>query len=167
MPTTTHLHLVRTTPHRSLFPCFPQNPQLDLATLLVKHVRDSYGGAAWCLAACRRHAMLAVGCEDGAARLFTYDGGALEYQKSLPSTGARVLCCAFHPAKVHTSHLTICLARTLTSPTCVPIPPCLPQPLLFLGCDDGTIRCLDEGSGRPLFRMIGDVLRGVSTYILR
>jgi WD40 repeat protein len=81
--------------------------------------------------------MLAIGCEDGAARLFRYDGGVLEYAKSLPTTGARILCVSFHPV----------------------------LPRLFMGCDDGTIRCVNESSGQGLFRMIGDVLRGVSTYI--
>ena len=63
----------------------------------MKNVRDSYGGAAWCMASCRRHSYLAVGCEDGAARLFQYEDDALEYTRSLPTTGARVLCIAFHP----------------------------------------------------------------------
>ena len=35
-----------------------------------------------------------------------------------------------------------------------------------IGCDDGTIRCVDESTGQGIFRMIGDVLRGVSTYML-
>lgn len=68
------------------------------------------------MASCRRHGLLAVGCEDGAARLFRYEDGALEYTRSLPTTGARVLCVSFHPT----------------------------VPQLFLGCDDGTIRCVEE-----------------------
>lgn len=83
---------------------------------MLKNVRDSYGGAAWCLASCPRHCFLAVGCEDGAARQFRYDGGVLEYVKSFPTTGSRILCLAYHPA----------------------------LPRLFMGCDDGTIRCVDE-----------------------
>lgn len=92
--------------------------QLDLSTLKIKNVRDSYGGAAWCMASCPRHCLLAIGCEDGATRLFRYDGGVLEYARSLPNTGARILCVAFHPT----------------------------LPRLFMGCDDGCIRCFDEVS---------------------
>ena len=79
-------------------------------------MRDSYGGAAWCMASCPRHCLLAIGCEDGASRLFRYDGAVLEYARSLPTTGARILCIAFHPL----------------------------LPRIFMGCDDGCIRCYDE-----------------------
>jgi WD40 repeat protein len=70
------------------------------------------------MAANPRNASLAVGCEDGGVRLFNYDGGvgALEFMRALPTTGARVLCVAYHPVKER----------------------------LFIGCDDGTIRCVDE-----------------------
>ena len=89
---------------------------MDLSSLIIKNIRDSYGGTAWCLASCPRKPLLAVGCEDGAARLFSYEGGGLEYSRSLPTTGSRILSLAFHPKWSQ----------------------------LFLGCDDGTIRCLDE-----------------------
>jgi U3 small nucleolar RNA-associated protein 4 len=90
--------------------------QYDFARLAVKNIRDSYGGAAWCLASSARDSLLVVGCEDGAARLFSYEDRSLEYRKSLPTTGSRVLSVAFHPK----------------------------QPHVYLGCADGTIRCVEE-----------------------
>lgn len=111
--------------------------EVDFARLCIKNIRDSYGGAAWSLAANARSPVLAVGCEDGAARLFTYEGGNLEYLRSFASTGSRVLSLSFHPR--------------------------LSQ--LFMGCADGTIRCLDELTGKNLFRLTGDIYRGLSTHI--
>ena len=90
--------------------------ELDIPSLTVKNVRDSYGGAAWCMSASPRGPFLAIGCEDGAARVFSYDSGSLEYVRSLPTTGSRILSIAFHPVSTR----------------------------LFLGCADGTIRCVDE-----------------------
>ena len=94
--------------------------------MTIKNIRDSYGGAAWCLAPCPRSPMLAVGCEDGACRQFRYDGNVLEYTKTLPTTGSRILCVAFHPI----------------------------LPRLFMGCDDGTIRCVDEVRNMIILRNI-------------
>mmetsp|Transcript_8254 Transcript_8254/g.8420 ORF Transcript_8254/g.8420 Transcript_8254/m.8420 type:complete len:245 (+) Transcript_8254:759-1493(+) len=34
-----------------------------------------------------------------------------------------------------------------------------------MGCDDGTIRCVDVTTGRSIFRMTGDTLRGTRTRI--
>lgn len=112
--------------------------EVDLAKLSIVNISDSYGGSAFCLAVSYRTAILAVGCEDGTARIFSYDGhSTLQYVRSIPSTNSRVLSCAFHPS--------------------------LPQ--LFLGCADGTIRCVDENNGRSLFRMTGDTVRGTTTHI--
>ena len=117
---------------------------------MIKNVCDSYGGTVWALAPSPREPLLAIGCEDGAVRLFQYeerqqgaklfsdsfgssfssslsteaalDSGQLSYLKSLPSSGDRVLSVAYHPA------------------------PDLPR--LFMGCGDGTIRCIDEVRGQ-------------------
>jgi WD40 repeat protein len=59
---------------------------------------------------------LAVGCEDGQVRIYNYDGANLEFQKTLPVSGSRIVSIAYHPT----------------------------EPLLFIGCIDGTIRCMDE-----------------------
>jgi U3 small nucleolar RNA-associated protein 4 len=90
--------------------------QVDLATLNIKNIRDSYGGAAWCVASSSRSPVLAVGCEDGQVRIYNYDGANLEFQKTLPVSGSRIVSIAYHPS----------------------------EPLLFIGCIDGTIRCMDE-----------------------
>ena len=68
------------------------------------------------------HADLAVGCDDGSVRLFNYSSKRLSYRKAIPSSGSRVLSISYHPK--------------------------LPQ--LFFGCADGTIRCIEERSGKSL-----------------
>jgi len=122
--------------------------EVDLQLLRVVRLCDTFGGTAWSLAACPRSPLLAVGCEDGAVRLFRYgasdDAGegeaarpALEFARALPTSGSRVLSLAFHP---HPQ-----------------------QPLLFAGGSDGAVRCLEEETGRVRLRMLGDVLRGSVT----
>ncbi len=116
------------------------------------------------MSACPRAPLLAVGCEDGVVRMFRFESstlgstssgpgesylsgggdvakssaGKLEYSRSLPTSGSRVLCVGYHPTEKR----------------------------LFAGCSDGSVRCMEEDTGRVLFRMLGDVLRGsVSTLI--
>ena len=84
----------------------------------IKHVTDSYGGAAWCMSMSPRGNQIAIGCEDGAARIFTYNDNKIEYFKAYQTTGSRVLSVAHHPRNSQ----------------------------LFVGCADGTIRCIDEVS---------------------
>jgi hypothetical protein len=137
--------------------------QVDLQLLRIGNIRDTYGGTAWAMSANPRAPLLAVGCEDGVVRLFRYEPssvglssaadmsgsylangasknstGSLEYSRSLPTSGSRVLSVAYHPTEKR----------------------------IFAGCSDGSVRCMEEDSGRVLFRMLGDVLRGsVSTLI--
>lgn len=90
--------------------------EVDFIHLNIKNARDTNGGAAWCLAADPLDALLAVGGDDGAVRLFRYSGDSLEYVRTQPSVGCRVASVAFHPL----------------------------QSKLFIGCADGTIRCVDK-----------------------
>ncbi|CAM9757783.1 unnamed protein product [Chrysoparadoxa australica] len=69
--------------------------EVDLERLELKNVRDSYGGAAWCMASHPVASTLAVGCEDGKAKLFSIEDGSLEFSKSLSSTNSRVLSIAW------------------------------------------------------------------------
>ncbi|CAN0483380.1 unnamed protein product, partial [Ectocarpus sp. 12 AP-2014] len=69
--------------------------------------------------------LLAVGCEDGSVRLFSTEGGGMEYKRSFPSTGSRVLCLAWGPA----------------------------NDVIFAGCLDSMIHCLDATTGQTLFDM--------------
>jgi hypothetical protein len=46
--------------------------QVDLESLVITNICDSYGGAAWCLASCPRSSILAVGGEDGELSLTDY-----------------------------------------------------------------------------------------------
>lgn len=91
--------------------------EVDLAGGSIINIQDTFSGAAWSLASSPRSPLLAIGGEDGSIRLFRYfDHNRVEYAKSLPTSGSRVLSLAYHPS----------------------------QPHIFLGCSDGTIRCLHE-----------------------
>lgn len=96
--------------------------EVDLLRLCYHNVRDAYGGAAWCMRAASSIALLAVGCEDGSVRLFTTEGGGLEYKRSFASTGSRVLSVAWG-------------AR---------------DDVLLAGCADSLIHCFDAASGQGL-----------------
>lgn len=96
--------------------------EVDLLRLCYKNVRDAYGGAAWCMRPAASLSLLAVGCEDGSIRLFSTEGGSLEYKRSFPSTGSRVLCLAWGPA----------------------------NDVIFAGCLDSMIHCLDATTGQTL-----------------
>ncbi len=111
--------------------------EVDLASLSFEHVQESYGGVAWSLSASSHKGILAVGCEDGASRIFSYENGGLEFVKAHPTTGSRILSLAYHPVKSE----------------------------LFLGCADGTVRCVEADSGRSKFRITGDLMRGTTTLI--
>lgn len=69
--------------------------EVDLERLCYKNVRDAFGGAVWCMRASSPLSLLAIGCEDGSLRLFTTEGDGLEYKKSFPSTGSRILSLAW------------------------------------------------------------------------
>ncbi|CAN0109291.1 unnamed protein product, partial [Ectocarpus sp. 8 AP-2014] len=99
--------------------------EVDLLRLCYKNVRDAYGGAAWCMRPAAPLGLLAVGCEDGSVRLFSTEGGGMEYKRSFPSTGSRVLCLAWGPA----------------------------NDVIFAGCLDSMIHCLDATTGQTLFDM--------------
>lgn len=96
--------------------------EVDLLRLCYKNVRDAYGGAAWCMRSAASLSLLAVGCEDGSIRLFSTEGGGVEYKRSFPSTGSRVLCLAWGPA----------------------------NDVIFAGCVDSMIHCLDATTGQTL-----------------
>lgn len=87
-------------------------------------MRDSYGGAVWSIAAHFSEPHLALGVEDGSVKIFTYADCGLEYVKSLPTTGSRVLCVAYHPKITEQ---------------------------IFAGCVDGTIRCYNEVHQLPVY----------------
>lgn len=113
--------------------------EVNLDEGTVVHVTDCYSSAVWALAACPRSDTLAVGCEDGAVRLFEFGHSrrAPDYLKSLTTAGSRVLCLAYH--------------QTL--------------PKLVLGSADGVIRILDETSGRVLQRLSATTPVGQSCCI--
>lgn len=96
--------------------------EADLVRLCYKNVRDVYGGSAWCMRVASELGVLAVGCDDGSVRLFSTEGGGVEYKRSLSSTGSRVLSLAWGPG----------------------------NDTIFAGCADSLIHCLDAASGQGL-----------------
>jgi hypothetical protein len=90
-----------------------------LKRLCIINVTDTFGGAAWCMSISNRvndcHT-IAVGCDDGGVRFFSYAEGGLEYKRAFPVVGAKVMSIALHPKSNR----------------------------MYLGCSDGTIRCIDE-----------------------
>lgn len=96
--------------------------EVDLLRLCYKNTRDAYGGAAWCMRPAAALSLLAVGCDDGTVRLFSTDNCGLEYKRSFPSTGSRVLCLAWGPA----------------------------NDVVFAGCLDSMIHCFDATTGQTL-----------------
>lgn len=61
---------------------------------------SSFGGAVWCLKASPSRHILAVGCEDGAVRLFRIlEGSGIEYLSAIERQPCKVLSLAWHPTK--------------------------------------------------------------------
>ena len=112
--------------------------ECDFQSLTITNIRDTYGGAAWCMTTTSRTQNIAIGCDDGSCRLFTTENDSLEYLRTVPTSGSRILSVAYHPSKSQ----------------------------LFMGCADGIIRCVDDVTGRSLFRMSANVAPGVPVHIL-
>ena len=111
--------------------------EIDLATLSFKNVQESYGGAVWCVSTHPTEPIIAVGCEDGSVRVFSYASGALDYERAFYGVAKRVLSLAYHPTKDQ----------------------------LFCGSSDGSINCLEASTGRSLYQMSGDLMKGAVTLI--
>lgn len=110
--------------------------EYDLSTLRPKTVSDAFGGAVWSLArepapAPSSPERYALGCDDGAIRIFTVESGVdgMQYSKSLPRVEGRILSLAWHPS----------------------------GSVLVAGDSQGCIRCWDVEAGRELLRItVGD-----------
>lgn len=101
--------------------------EVDVVRLCYKNVRDAYGGSAWCMRPSSSLSLLAVGCEDGSIRLYSTEEGGLEYRRSFPSTGSRVLSLAWGPG----------------------------DDVMFAGCADSLIHCVDVATGQGLVSVRG------------
>lgn len=115
--------------------------EIDVTGMRVKHRRDSYGGAVWCLAVAPAQDLLAVGCEDGSVKLFSTADDALEFSRALPTVNARVLSLAWQmfPAS------SVPISSSASSSR--------QQLGIFVGAIDGTIRHLDAITGHSAYRM--------------
>lgn len=96
--------------------------EVDLLRLCYKNVRDVYGGSAWTMRAAAALGLLAIGCEDGSVRLFSVEGGGIEYKKSFPPLGSRVLSLAWGPD----------------------------NDTIYAGCADSMIHCIDTRTGQSM-----------------
>lgn len=94
--------------------------EVDFEFLEKTRVTDSNGGPIWCMEINDATETLAVGCEDGRIRLFSFAHDALHFQKGFVTTGRRIVSLAWHAA----SHK------------------------LFSGSEDGLIHCWNARSGR-------------------
>lgn len=94
--------------------------EVDFALLCKKRVADSNGGPIWCMEVNDTAETLAVGCEDGRIRLFSFQNDDLYFVKGFVATGRRVVSLAWHA----TSNK------------------------MFSGSEDGVIHCWNALSGR-------------------
>lgn len=94
--------------------------EVDFQLLKKKHITDSNGGPIWCMEINNSSEALAVGCEDGRIRLFSFENDDLYFQKGFITTGRRVVSLAWHAASNK----------------------------MFSGSEDGLIHCWNATSGR-------------------
>ncbi|KAG5180826.1 quinon protein alcohol dehydrogenase-like superfamily [Tribonema minus] len=99
--------------------------EADLTKLQLTNVRETYGGPAWSLAIAPHAPIAAVGCDDGAIKLFSLEGDGIEYARTFPTTGSRVLSVAW-----------ACDAQ-----------------VVFAGSADSHIRAFAARSGQVLYHM--------------
>ncbi|KAG1689593.1 hypothetical protein DVH05_002102 [Phytophthora capsici] len=70
--------------------------ELDLLSLAKKNVTDSNGGPIWSMVMNEDTQQLAVGCEDGRIRLFSFEDNQLFFTKGFLTTGGRIVSLAWH-----------------------------------------------------------------------
>ncbi|OWZ19797.1 U3 small nucleolar RNA-associated protein [Phytophthora megakarya] len=104
--------------------------EIDWETLSRKHVADSNGGPIWSMVLDSSSQQLAVGCEDGRIRLFSFADDQLHFSKAFLTTGSRVVSLAWHGA----AHK------------------------IFSGSEAGVIHCWDAVTGRNESRITLDNL---------
>ncbi|GMF28150.1 unnamed protein product [Phytophthora lilii] len=94
--------------------------EMDFQLLAKKRVTDANGGPVWSMAMHAEQQQLAVGCEDGRIRLFSFADDQLYFSKAFLSTGGRVVSLAWH-AQANK---------------------------LFSGGEDGVVHCWNAATGR-------------------
>ncbi|POM75558.1 U3 small nucleolar RNA-associated protein, partial [Phytophthora palmivora] len=70
--------------------------EMNFETLSKKNVVDSNGGPIWSMVLDAASQQLAVGCEDGRIRLFSFADDQLHFSKAFLTTGTRVVSLAWH-----------------------------------------------------------------------
>ncbi|DBA04328.1 TPA: hypothetical protein N0F65_002090 [Lagenidium giganteum] len=84
------------------------------------HVTDSNGGPIWCMEINNAAESLAVGCEDGRIRIFSFEHDDLYFRKGFVTTGRRIVSLAWHAGSNR----------------------------MFSGSEDGIIHCWNALNGR-------------------
>lgn len=92
-----------------------------LTSLGQKYVAHSMGGPIWCMRLDPTGKTLAIGCEDGACRLFEITQTGLEFKSSIERQKSRVMSLAWHPCgtklalgSIKGSIRTVCCKTTRT-----------------------------------------------------
>ncbi|KAG2764961.1 hypothetical protein PC129_g6045 [Phytophthora cactorum] len=104
--------------------------ELDLQSLCRINVTDSNGGPIWSMVMDAETQQLAVGCEDGRIRLFSFADGQLYFSKGFLTTGGRVVSLAWH-SQAHK---------------------------IFSGGENGVIHCWNAATGRNESRITLETL---------
>ncbi|TMW62319.1 hypothetical protein Poli38472_009812 [Pythium oligandrum] len=105
--------------------------EVDLESLRKKNVVDSNGGPIWCMDVNNETETLAVGCEDGRIRLFSFQNDdEIYFVKGFVSTNRRVVSLAWHAGANK----------------------------MFSGSEDGIIHCWNAVSGRNESRITLETL---------
>ncbi|CAM9170018.1 unnamed protein product, partial [Heterosigma akashiwo] len=74
--------------------------EVDLNTLEFTNSQDSFGGPIWSMALSESSQAVAIGCEDGAVRIMSLDGG-VSYLRTLQTLQERVLSLVWDENKDH------------------------------------------------------------------
>ncbi|RLN96625.1 hypothetical protein BBJ28_00026528, partial [Nothophytophthora sp. Chile5] len=112
--------------------------EMDFQLLCRKNVTDSNGGPIWCMVMNAETQSLAVGCEDGRIRLFSFENDhELYFQKGFLTTGGRIVSLAWHAAAQK----------------------------LFSGSEAGVIHCWNAVSGRNESRITLENLAKQKTVV--
>eukprot|EP00638_Chattonella_subsalsa_P015879 CAMPEP_0117825856 /NCGR_PEP_ID=MMETSP0949-20121206/5727_1 /TAXON_ID=44440 /ORGANISM="Chattonella subsalsa, Strain CCMP2191" /LENGTH=721 /DNA_ID=CAMNT_0005665911 /DNA_START=34 /DNA_END=2196 /DNA_ORIENTATION=+ len=111
--------------------------EVDMTTLELKNVQDSFGGTIWSMAIAQKSKQVAIGCEDGAVRIFSLEDGDIQYVRSIPTLQQRILSLVWDEARN----------------------------LLYTGGSDGTIHFFDMKAGHSKARLTLESFGGNPTHV--
>lgn len=110
----------------------------DTTTLQIKRRVESNGGAIWCMAVSPSQETIAIGCEDGAIRLFNIADDSLEYKQIFDRQRQRILSLSWAPEDDST---------------------------IVSGSADSSLRKWNAETGKTIHKMDVDRLPGKQTFV--